>query len=413
MNKKIISLLMSAAMLATSATAFATTEGIIQGDVMMTSAEGIVQDDIMATSGEEAELNTFTGVVKAIEETRITVEIEGVEYAFILAEGVELGEIKVGDTVELTSASVLKTKDIKEAASIKKVDAETETDKDEESAVPEVSANNYNSYNAVVSAVEDGTISVTIEEDMVVNFKVTEDTVILSMDGETAEVKKDDKVIVVSTSLLNTKDIKFATAIIINNEEKEQSVYYDKFDVVDEQLISDDGNLVLNVEDTKEYAGKELVVFYSMQTMSIPAQTTPEKIVVIEKEESAPTVTISFNVGNQILDINNAKVELEVAPYIVGEGVTLVPLRVISEAFGAEVAWDGETKTVTIVDGETTINVVIGSKTTVVNGEEKALEEAPELLGSGVTMVPLRFISETLGAEVGYVHETQLITVAR
>lgn len=337
MNKKIISVLMSVAMLSTAGTAFATTEGIIQGDILLTSAEGIVQDDVMATGA----------------------------------------------------------------------------DKDEEQASPVIEPNNFNSYVAVINDVEEDAISVTIEEDMVVSFKTSENTVILSADGEKTEIKKDDKVIVVSSSLLKTKDVKYAAAIIVNNEEKDMSVYLDKFDIVEERLTSADGNLVLNVEDTKEYAGKNLLVFYSMQTMSIPAQTIPDKIVVVESMEAIDTVTISFNVGSNVLDINNNKVEVEVAPYIAGEGTTLVPLRVISEAFGAEVAWDGETKTVTIIDGKTTIKVVIGSKTALVNGEEKTLEEAAELTGSGVTTVPLRFISETLGAEVGYAHETQLITVAR
>ena len=337
MNKKIISVLMSVAMLSTAGTAFATTEGIIQGDILLTSAEGIVQDDVMATGA----------------------------------------------------------------------------DKDEEQASPVIEPNNFNSYVAVINDVEEDAISVTIEEDMVVSFKTSENTVILSADGEKTEIKNDDKVIVVSSSLLKTKDVKYAAAIIVNNEEKDMSVYLDKFDIVEERLTSADGNLVLNVEDTKEYAGKNLLVFYSMQTMSIPAQTIPDKIVVVESMEAIDTVTISFNVGSNVLDINNNKVEVEVAPYIAGEGTTLVPLRVISEAFGAEVTWDGETKTVTIIDGKTTIKVVIGSKTALVNGEEKTLEEAAELTGSGVTTVPLRFISETLGAEVGYAHETQLITVAR
>ena len=337
MNKKIISVLMSVAMLSTAGTAFATTEGIIQGDILLTSAEGIVQDDVMTTGA----------------------------------------------------------------------------DKDEEQASPVIEPNNFNRYVAVINDVEEDAISVTIEEDMVVSFKTSENTVILSADGEKTEIKKDDKVIVVSSSLLKTKDVKYAAAIIVNNEEKDMSVYLDKFDIVEERLTSADGNLVLNVEDTKEYAGKNLLVFYSMQTMSIPPQTIPDKIVVVESTEAIDTVTISFNVGSNVLDINNNKVEVEVAPYIAGEGTTLVPLRVISEAFGAEVTWDGETKTVTIIDGKTTIKVVIGSKTALVNGEEKTLEEAAELTGSGVTTVPLRFISETLGAEVGYAHETQLITVAR
>ncbi len=418
--KKIVSLLMAVAMLTASASAMATTEGIVQGDVMMTSAEGIEQGEVTTTSTEEEveKLAKYTGVVKEIAEDSVIVIIEDAEYKFMLAEGVELGEIAEGDTVEIESASLLETKDIKEAASITKVEADTEKEptEDEETAVPQETVNNYNSYNAVVNSVEEGMVTVTIEEDMVVTFRTSEKTTILNMNSEeAAELKADDKVIVVSTSLLNTKDIKFADVIVINNEEKEQAVYYDKFDIVEEQLISADGKLVLNVEDATEYAGKNLVVFYSATTMSIPAQTAPEMIVVVEVEEEATpaAVSISFNVGDQVLAINGTDVELEIAPYIVGEGTTLVPLRVISEAFGADVAWDGETQTVHIVDGEKAISLQIANNTAFVDGESVLMEVAPELLGTGVTMVPLRFISETFAAAVDYVDETQLITVSR
>ena len=144
---------------------------------------------------------------------------------------------------------------------------------------------------------------------------------------------------------------------------------------------------------------KELAEAYETLAPHLPLFDEPE------------TVTISFNIGDAVLNINGEKIEV-VAPYIAGEGTTLVPLRVISEAFGAEVTWDGETKSVKIVDGTTEIALQIESNTAVVNGEEKTLDAAPELTND-TTMVPLRFISETLGAEVGYVHETQSITVSR
>ena len=56
--------------------------------------------------------------------------------------------------------------------------------------------------------------------------------------------------------------------------------------------------------------------------------------------------------------------ELEVtAPYVVGDGTTLVPVRVITEAFGAEVGWDGDTKTVSLSYPDVTISLTIGSGT--------------------------------------------------
>ena len=394
MNKKFISLLIGASMLAASVPVMATTEGIVQGDILLTS----VEDTVVISENPTSELNTYTGVVKAIEESRVTVSIEGVEYAFILAEGVELGDIAVDDSVQIKSASALNTKDIKEATAITKL-----------VATPDIAPNNYNRYKGVVKSVEEGAISIVIDE-VEVSFVTTEDTFVVSADENVTdvEVKEGDNVVVVSTSLLLTKDIKFADAIVVEAE-AEQSVFVDKFDIVEEQLISADGNLVVNVENKEEYAGKKLLVLYSVTTMSIPPQAIPNRIIVMPEDEE---VSISFTVGSKELDINDKKVEVEIAPYIVGEGTTLVPLRVISEAFGAKVGWDGETQTVMIVDSDTQIILQIGNKTAFVNGEAVEMEEAPELLGSGVTTVPLRFVSETFKAEVNW-DESQLITVSR
>ena len=390
MNKKIISLLIGTTMLASTMPVFATTEGIEQGDLLLISAP------------VEVELNTFNGVVKEMREGEIVVTIDEIDYLFIPAEDVDLTGINVGDAVEVKSPSPLRTKDIKTATEITKLQVMP--------VIAENEAVTYNSYNAVVHSFEDDILTVVIEEDMVVDFKTTDDTLYFSTDetAEEVEFAEGDDVIVVSTSLLNTRDIKFADVVVKKEADTLQNVFLNTFDMEEGRLISADGNLVLNVENPEEYAGKKLLVFYTIQTMSLPPQTPPERIVVIDEPE---TVTISFNIGDAVLNINGEKIEVT-APYIAGEGTTLVPLRVISEAFGAEVTWDGETKSVKIVDGTTEIALQIESNTAVVNGEEKTLDAAPELTND-TTMVPLRFISETLGAEVGYVHDTQSITVSR
>ena len=62
-------------------------------------------------------------------------------------------------------------------------------------------------------------------------------------------------------------------------------------------------------------------------------------------------VEIAFKVGDDVLKINGEDVTTETAPYVVetaSGGVTLVPVRVIAEAMGAEVLWDNDTQTVTI-----------------------------------------------------------------
>lgn len=123
-------------------------------------------------------------------------------------------------------------------------------------------------------------------------------------------------------------------------------------------------------------------------------------------------VEISFKVGDSILKINGADTEVE-TPYVAGEGVTLVPLRVITEAFGAQVDWEGGSQTITLTYPGVNIVLQINNIVAKVNEHSETLMEAPALSPNGVTMVPLRFISETFGATVGYDSETSSILVTK
>lgn len=123
-------------------------------------------------------------------------------------------------------------------------------------------------------------------------------------------------------------------------------------------------------------------------------------------------VEISFCVGDETLTINGTPVTVE-KPYVVGEGVTLVPLRVITEAFGATVDWDGSTKTVTLTYPDVKVILQIDNPIAEVNGKAEKLLSAPELTDTGFTFVPLRFLSETFGAEVSYDNDTKKITVTK
>ncbi len=115
--------------------------------------------------------------------------------------------------------------------------------------------------------------------------------------------------------------------------------------------------------------------------------------------------------GDSVLMVNGNELEVT-APYVVGDGTTLVPVRVITEAFGAEVGWDGDTKTVSLSYPDVTISLTIGSASATVNSHTEQLSAAPELYND-TTMVPLRFISETFDAVVTYDDATRLITVVK
>ena len=89
----------------------------------------------------------------------------------------------------------------------------------------------------------------------------------------------------------------------------------------------------------------------------------------------------------------------EVVPYISSEDRTLVPIRFISESLGAEVNWDDATRTVTVTKGDTAINMVIGNTEYSVNGEARTMETAP-VITQDRTMLPLRAAAEALGQKV-------------
>ncbi|MGN1115220.1 MAG: subtype A tannase, partial [Candidatus Ornithomonoglobus sp.] len=110
--------------------------------------------------------------------------------------------------------------------------------------------------------------------------------------------------------------------------------------------------------------------------------------------------------------ININGAETEItAPYIVDD-TTLVPIRVISEGLGAEVIWDEESSAVTVQDGDKLIKLHIGSVTAAVNGEEYTLPAAAELKGD-TAMVPIRFISETLEAKVEWEQKAMRVTITK
>ena len=86
-------------------------------------------------------------------------------------------------------------------------------------------------------------------------------------------------------------------------------------------------------------------------------------------------------------------------PFIDGNGRTQVPVRFIAEAMQAQVEWDSATRTVHIERGRIALSMTIGVKEIVVLKVKKAADTAP-IIQENRTFVPLRFISEGLGAEV-------------
>lgn len=122
---------------------------------------------------------------------------------------------------------------------------------------------------------------------------------------------------------------------------------------------------------------------------------------VVEKEG---LTTISMQIGNNGVVLNNENKILDAAP-LISQNRTMVPLRFIAEAFGADVSWAQDTKTVTIViDGKVL--------TMRINQDLEGFGAAP-IISSGRTMVPISYISKELGANVIWVPSTKTVAIAR
>ncbi|HEY4389876.1 MAG TPA: family 10 glycosylhydrolase [Paenibacillus sp.] len=98
--------------------------------------------------------------------------------------------------------------------------------------------------------------------------------------------------------------------------------------------------------------------------------------------------------------LNGDLLPSDTAPYLKPkENVTMVPLRVISESLGASVLWSQATKTATIQKDGNKLVLITGHSVAEVNGDQVGLDVSVENI-QGRTMVPLRFVSEQLGLDV-------------
>ena len=171
--------------------------------------------------------------------------------------------------------------------------------------------------------------------------------------------------------------------------------------------------------------GKKLTVTYSITTRSIPPQTTPTKIVIMDETgnqlprdadgdvpvEFAPLIyEFSPEEIEELFPLNgeiviNGKIVEAPAPYY-NNGVVMVPLRVIAEALGFNVAWNDELRNVNL---SVAINLWIGKDYFIVGRMEPVkLDVAPEFI-AGHIYVPLTFLRKIVSAYDIYVFEGQVV----
>jgi hypothetical protein len=198
-----------------------------------------------------------------------------------------------------------------------------------------------------------------------------------------------------------------AEAVVV--ESKENNV---KVDVFDKDLVSSDGFLKLNISaDTEiilqdgtafkgDLTGRKLIAVYDVSTKSIPAQTTPSKVIVLF-EKAVPVQDVS----SMSILVDGKKIEA-VHACTNEQGTVMIPLRSISEALGLTVTWDKKQKSVTVGKG---ISLTPGKDYYVY------MRTAPIQLGTapvikeGRTFVPLSFFTEVAKLKEAKLTDSQIV----
>lgn len=149
--------------------------------------------------------------------------------------------------------------------------------------------------------------------------------------------------------------------------------------------------------------------------------TTPTTPATPGVTPAAPTTPTAPTVGVAKLDLvinstavvgDGKSIPCDAAPYI-EQGRTMVPLRVVAEAFGCDVQWDGDSRSITIVSPAQTLIFIVGSTTytQIIPGQSpvaKTIDVAPMIQKStNRTFIPIRFVGEAFGYDASYTTNAQ------
>ena len=115
---------------------------------------------------------------------------------------------------------------------------------------------------------------------------------------------------------------------------------------------------------------------------------------------------------NILVALDGKRLLFENAEPVYKDGRVLVPMRTIFEGIGAEIAWYDSIKTVYAVGNGRLISLKIGDTSAYVNENEITLD-VPAQIVNDVTLVPVRFVAESLGAKVEWNGEKALVTITR
>jgi len=132
---------------------------------------------------------------------------------------------------------------------------------------------------------------------------------------------------------------------------------------------------------------------------------------------ASSSTTVKLWIGNASMSVNGVQQLIDVQgtkPVIVA-GRTLVPICAVIEAFGGSAAWEASTRKATVTLGKDSLDLWIDKPQASLNGTALAIDSANAavvpVITNGRTMLPLRFVAESLGIDVEYDATSKMITL--
>lgn len=286
--------------------------------------------------------------------------------------------------------------------------------------------------------------------DELTHLTISENTLLVDNQGNKIDlntIKEGSSVTMfynITNPTLMVLPVRYTPDVLVLNTENDGFVKADSFS---DELVNSQNTLELNIDDSTviEFANgakmaasaddiknSDAVVFYTTTTRSIPAQTTPSKVIILgdatdtsmfdiadeADKDVTDTTDVPATIGTpdgEILDeamgvdaenyatltVNGNKVD---AHFIDSEGVTMLPIRVVAEAMGLDVNWDESRQAVSVGTTQMGVFLQIGeNKYSKAKMKAAELEKAPELVDIGetsLTYVPVSFFADILEADV-------------
>lgn len=165
-----------------------------------------------------------------------------------------------------------------------------------------------------------------------------------------------------------------------------------------------------------EFAGSSATLPYlqylDLSQVSLGAHSLETRVVSNGAQVASQTITVNV-VEDVTVIVDGSEIETDSVPLLINDR-TMVPLRSIFEALGAEITWDDATRTVTANKDGVTISLTIDSPVMYKNeagAQEDIALDSPAIIVNERTMVPARAVSEALGASVEWDEADQIVTI--